>query len=361
MAQNWIRYGVGLDMSSADFMATFVGQNEAEQIKIIAKRKFPNTHGGFEQLHQWVEKKAKKPDLPLRMVMEVTGVYHENLLYQLDQWGYYVSLELGKRTKRYAQSLGIDTKTDPTDAYVLAHMAVSRKLKRWKPITKEAYQVRQILRLREETMESRVAFQNRLHSAQRAHYPDPGVIRSLRRTIKHLIAEEKRLEQQATEMIKKDPEVWKKITRIVKSLPGVGLLSMLKVVVETNGFEAFRSAKQLTRYAGYDIVEKQSGSYKGKTKISKQGNARLRKTLYMPALAHTRCTEGPIKQLYLRVIQRTGLTKKAQTAAQRKLLCLIFALWKSDQTYDPNYQNIPRTLKEGSSDRRPELHEIAPA
>ncbi len=162
-------------------------------------------------------------------------------------------------------------------------------------------------------------------------------------------------------MIKKDPEVWEKITRIVKSLPGVGLLSMLKVVVETNGFEAFRSAKQLTRYAGYDIIEKQSGAYKGKTKISKQGNARIRKTLYMPALAHIRCTEGPIKQLYLRVSQRTGLTKKAQTAAQRKLLCLIFSLWKSDQAYNPNYQNRHQPPKEGSPDQRPELHEIAPA
>ena len=208
MAQTWIRYGVGLDMSSADFMATFVGQNEVEEIKIIAKRKFSNTPGGVEKFHQWVEKKAKNPDLPLRMVMEVTGVYHENLLYHLVQWGYYVSLELGKRTKRYAQSLGLDTKTDPSDAYALAHLAVSRKLKRWKPITKAAYQVRQVLRLRDETVQTRGAFQNRLHSAQRAHYADPGAIRSLKRTIKHLIEEEKRLEKQATEMVKKDPEVW---------------------------------------------------------------------------------------------------------------------------------------------------------
>ena len=62
----------------------------------------------------------------------------------------------------------------------------------------------------------------------------------------------------------------------IKSIPGVGELTAVIVLAETNGFELIRSKSQLSSYAGLDVKEKQSGtSVKGKPRISKKGNRNL--------------------------------------------------------------------------------------
>jgi transposase len=120
-------------------------------------------------------------------------------------------------------------------------------------------------------------------------------------------------------------------------LPGVGLLTAAIVLAETNGFELIRNKKQLTSYAGLDVREKQSGtSVKGKPRISKKGNKHLRKAMHLPALAAIRCDER-YKAIFTRLISKHGIKMKATVAVQRKLLELIYTLFKSTQRYDKDY------------------------
>ncbi|EAY31614.1 IS110 family transposase [Microscilla marina] len=114
-------------------------------------------------------------------------------------------------------------------------------------------------------------------------------------------------------------------------------------VAETNGFELFTSEKQLTSYAGYDIVENESGTRKGKTKISKQGNAHIRRILCMPAFNAIN-VEGVFLNLYNRVFERTKEKMKGYTAVQRKLLCMMYTLWKKDEDFDYSINN--KTVEE---------------
>ena len=132
------------------------------------------------------------------------------------------------------------------------------------------------------------------------------------------------------------------------TLPGVGLLTAAIVLAETNGFELIRNKKQLTSYAGLDVREKQSGtSVKGKPRISKKGNKHLRKAMHLPALAAIRCDER-YKTIFTRLVSKHGIKMKATVAIQRKLLELIFTLFKSTQPYDKNYlakyDNTPTNL-----------------
>jgi transposase len=367
MKQSIIRYGVGFDVSMKDFAVCFKALDQDEVEKIKGTHKFPNTAKGFKAAAAWIEQKRKDKNIPCRMVMEVTGIYHENLIYFLHEQGYYVSLELGKRVKSYLKSLGYDTKTDKEDAKGIASMALYRKLPLWQPASKEFHQAKQLIRHRSRLVSNRVAYHNQLHAHQTGHHPEPAVGRSIKRHIKQLNKEIKELDQQITTRMKADVELWERVKLIVDTLPGVGLLTMAIVLAETDAFSNVRSAKQLTRYAGYDIIEKQSGKFIGKTKISKQGNARLRSAMYMPAMSHLRTVkEGNLLNLYKRLMPRTGgLTKKATTAVQRKLLCLIYALWKSGQAYDPNHQpaSPKRTAttpqNEGSPATEAGLHGIA--
>ena len=365
MANVWIRYGIGFDMSKDSFSACIRGLNSEDVSKIIASRKFSNTAKGFTAAKAWVEAKCKVKTIPCRMLLEVTGVYHESFLYFLDEAGYYVSLELGKRTKSYLKSLGNNSKTDKIDASGLASMALHRKLPQWKPISQEMYHIRQLVRFRNSLVTSNVALKNQLHAYNHMHRAHQEIMRSLTRKIKQTDKEIKAIEKRIKTLLQEDEALWKRIETILDSLLGVGLTTLATVIAETDGFQIIESAKQLTKYAGYDIVERQSGAYKGKSTISKQGNARLRTAMYMPAMAHLRMKKGPLFALYKRLIQRNGgLKKKAGVAVQRKLLCLIYSLWKSGQEYDPNYHLKQQTYaandnQNGSSpDIEPGLHEI---
>jgi transposase len=115
-------------------------------------------------------------------------------------------------------------------------------------------------------------------------------------------------------------------------------------------FEHFNNIKQLTSFAGYDVVQRESGSsVKGKTKISKKGNSYIRKAMYFPAVVS--CTHNPImKNVYVRVIQNKPSKMVGQVAIQRKLLSLIFTLWKNGTTFNPEYKKIVPTEVETTQD-----------
>ena len=121
------------------------------------------------------------------------------------------------------------------------------------------------------------------------------------------------------------------------SIVGIGTLTAVIVVAETNGFELIRNKRQLVSYAGLDVKEKQSGtSVRGKAKLSKKGNRHLRKAMHMPALVAMRNDER-MKAVFARLVSRHGIKMKAVVAIQRKLLELIYTLWKTGKKYDPNY------------------------
>ncbi|MFT4093808.1 MAG: IS110 family transposase, partial [Niabella sp.] len=108
-------------------------------------------------------------------------------------------------------------------------------------------------------------------------------------------------------------------------------------MAETNGFDLIRNKKQLTSYAELDVKEKQSGtSIKGKPRISKKGNKFLRKSLHMPALAAIR-HDDRFKAIFGRLVSRHGIKMKAAVAVQRKLLELMYAVYKKQEKYDKDY------------------------
>jgi len=70
---------------------------------------------------------------------------------------------------------------------------------------------------------------------------------------------------------------------------GVGLLTAAILIAETQGVKLITDGKQLVSYAGYDVVERESGTgIRGQTKISKKGNSRISGALYLPTLVASR-------------------------------------------------------------------------
>ena len=141
-------------------------------------------------------------------------------------------------------------------------------------------------------------------------------------------------------------EMYKKAKMISDSLCGIGMISMLTILSETNGFEDINSQKQLESYAGFDVVENSSGNYHGKTKISKRGNVHLRSVMYMPVISIISKKRNPFFGFYKRLVKRNGgLKKKAMVAVQRKLLVMTYILWKKNEKFDSEYESKKKSEK----------------
>lgn len=362
MSNDKLKYGIGIDVSKDHFHVCFMIMLVSGKIKIAGTTKFAQTKAGFQRFLTWIEKRRKDPSLSLQVALEATGVYHEELLHFLYREGLDVCLILPKISKDYRKSMGSYSKNDKADSKVLAHLSIHRKLRSWEPASQHIYQIRSLLRLRRSLISSRVSFQNQLHAFNYAHQPLAQIGQTLKQVIEQLNEQITQSQAQAIELAKEDQELWENLRKIEASFKGLGVLTLLEVIAETNGFTQFHSIKQLISYAGYDIIENQSGKFEGKTRISKKGNARIRTALHMAALVVIRCKVLPFYDLYLRVRKRNPKIKmKAHVAVQRKLLVYIYTLWKNKQAFDPNYplnQAKKTPQKSGSSETSSELHGI---
>jgi transposase len=154
--------------------------------------------------------------------------------------------------------------------------------------------------------------------------------------VKFLNSQEKEIKEDIAVIVKWNLDLQQTINRIT-TIPGVGALTAVIVLAETNGFELIRNKSQLASYAGLDVKEKQSGtSVKGKPRISKKGNRNLRKSMHLPALTAVKWDDN-FREIYAKLISKHGIKMKALVAIQRKVLELIYVLFKNKTIYDKEY------------------------
>jgi transposase len=302
---------------------------------LYASKTFPNTTKGFEPFVAWVNK-LTEADVPVRFVMEATGVYHESLAYYLDENGYEVSIVLPNKISNYVRTLEKKTVTDQTASEAISLFGLERKLDQWSRPKGIFKKLRQLTRERSQLIELRTICKNQLHAEQAEAEPHKKSIIRLKKRIELLNNQEQEIRTELKEFIKTDAEV-QRFVILLCSISGVGLLTAAAVLGETNGFDLIRNKRQLTSYAGLDVQEKQSGtSVRGKPRISKKGNKHLRKAMHLPALAAIRHDER-YKAVFARLVSRHGIKMKAAIAVQRKLLEMMFTVFKKQEKYDKDY------------------------
>lgn len=324
-----LKQAVGIDVAQNELVVSLGRMHSGLTVDIYAFKTFANRQGGFKALLAWVNR-FMNPGVEVQYVMEATGVYHESLAYFLDDQGCKVSIVLPNKISNYFKTLDVKTITDKTSSEAIARFGLERKLENWKRPKKTFKSLRQLTRERQQIVEQRTIAKNHLHAEKSEAEPVETTIARFSKLINFLDKQIKQVEAEIGTLIKMDQEVQKAVT-LITSIPGVGQLTAAGVLAETNGFDLIRNKKQLTSYAGLDIREKQSGtSVKGKPKISKRGNKHLRRTMHLPALSAKRHDER-FKALYTRVVARHGIKMKAAVAVQRKLLEMIYTIFKTHQ------------------------------
>ena len=243
------------------------------------------------------------------------------------------------------RTLSGKTITDKTCAEAIAMFGLEKKLENWNRPNKIFKNLRQLTRERDQVIQARTVAKNQLHAEQSEAEPGKTSIERLKKQIALFSKKEKEITAEIAVLVKADQQVSNAI-QTIRSVSGVGLLTAATVLAETNGFHLIRNKKQLTSYAGFDVREKQSGtSVKGKPRISKKGNKYLRKAIHLPALAAIRHDER-FKGIYARLVAKHGIKMKAAVAVQRKLLELIYIVYKTNTPYDKNFLKKNQLVKE---------------
>jgi transposase len=332
-----VKQNVGIDISKDDFHVCFIQLTEDQRQRIKASRQFKNTLSGFKQFQTWVDK-HKANGVTVRLTLEATGVYYEQLVHFLnDNTDYHISVVLPNKSKAFSKSLNVKTKTDKVDAKVLGRMGLERNLERWQPISPKMLTIKYLCRERVSLLEEKTAISNRQHALNHSHNPHKDSLKRNQKRMQFIEQQIKQVEKQIAQAVEKDEDLKERIDNVCQ-IKGLGLITVATIVAETGAFDLFTSRAQVTGFAGYDVVENQSGtSLKGKTRISKRGNKYIRRALYFPAITAVE-HEAQFKQLYDRVFEKTGIKMKGYVAVQRKLLLIIYTLFSKNLQYDSTYK-----------------------
>lgn len=162
-------------------------------------------------------------------------------------------------------------------------------------------------------MELKTVLKNQLDALGFAMHHSDEVMGQLRQTIALFETQSKELINAIKKHLKSDDTISSRFAELLK-IKGLGILTLATVLAETNGFELFKNYKQLVSYAGYDVVEAQSGTRIGKTRISKKGNSRIRRALHMPSLVVIQCGVKKYKDLFDRTYEKHGIKMKSYVA-----------------------------------------------
>ena len=146
--------------------------------------------------------------------------------------------------------------------------------------------------------------------------PDSDAIRMFRLVLgegRSLIAQRNQIEDRAVALLKDLPDY-----QLLTSIPGIGPINALTILAEAGDLRRFGHHRQFLKFCGMDLATIQSGTFRGQTKLSKYGNARLRRTLWMAGqvaiLQRTNSFRDKFERYIAQDRQNTHLRRKAYSA-----------------------------------------------
>ena len=153
--------------------------------------------------------------------------------------------------------------------------------------------------------------------------------------VQHLEKEIAQLKKMIKDHINLYPDLQDK-QQLLKTIPGIGEATIAQILAFIGNIEDFENAKQLAAFVGLNPQKRQSGSsVNGRTRLSKIGNADLRKAFYFPAIVAKQ--HNPVMKAFGERLQASGKpTMLVISAIMRKLIHIIYGVLKSGKAFDPN-------------------------
>lgn len=309
-------YGVDISKDVFDVYASKTGHQS-----------FKNDAQGFKAFKKSLHKDAL-------VIMEATGYYHYRLAQFLYKSKVQVSVVNPLSVKRFIQMKLAKVKTDKSDAKAICEYGQLNAVPLYTALTDVQSECLQLFRLLDNYLKKRTQTKNKKHGEETLGIPSKYVYQSLKRDLKHLNKEVAGIETRLLELVKQDQQ--HQLT-LLKSIPGMGVKTALFLIVVTDGFRKFENASQLCSYVGITPTIRESGSsVRGRSRISKVGNKKLRNLLFLCAFSACKHNKA-CRELYERIVNKGKSKKLALIAVSNKLLKQAFAIAKSGLPYDENF------------------------
>ena len=313
---------LGIDISKAKFdVALLVGS------KVKKTRVFDNHLTGFKALSLWL---IKHDITHLQACMEATGSYGDALATYLYDQGFEVCVVNPAQIKSFSGAQLMRAKTDKADAKLIAQFCASMHPTAWMPPPSHVRELQALVQRLAALLQMARQEQNRFDTAASVIQP------SIMTVLGTITAEIKAVEHMIRDHIDHHPDL-KAQSTLLESIPGIGVATISRLLAFVGDVHRFSDAKALAAFVGLNPTVHQSGSsVRGKSRLSKKGNATIRKALYMPAIVARRY--NPIIKEFAQRLKKAGKSNMLIIGAvMRKLLHIIYGVLKSGKPFDANY------------------------
>jgi len=314
----------GVEVSAEELVVSLQGEGQQKALKT-----FPNQPQGHQALVRHLRCAGRR----MRVCLESTGVYGLDLALALHRAGFEVMVANPRAVRHFASALMQRSKNDRLDAVVLLEFALRMPFQAWVPPRPGALQLHCLARRLEALTEMQAAEKSRWHAARATSTTPSALLRDLQRSLRSLRRALARLSAEALNIIGRDPDLNLRY-HLLRSAKGIGPVSAIQILAELGVVTEGLDVRQQVAYAGLDPRQYSSGtSVHKKVRISKAGNAHLRRALYMPALVAIR-RQPNLRAFYQHLLERGKLKMVALVAVMRKLLHAIYGMFKHRQPFD---------------------------
>lgn len=314
---------VGIDVSKATLDIAIRQDNRSEHFQVS------NDLVGFQTLQAQL---SHVPEVVM-VALEASGRYGDGAAHFLVKQGYQVSYLNPKLTHRFSQKNLRYNKTDVHDAHSIAHFAQLHQPSVWHAPSPE----QSVLQQRSRRLEALKKMQQQERNRLKSGLDDPFILAQIQALIQHFETLIQQTQSAMQDLIRQNAAL-KTQFKLLTSIKGIGKVTAQLFLAEIGDIQRFPSVKQLTAFIGLDAQDYQSGtSVKKPSRISKQGNARLRAALYMPALTAMRYNPA-CHHLNQRLEAKHKPPKVRIVAVMKKLVHQIYGVLKSQTPFNPYFQ-----------------------
>ena len=284
-----------------------------------SSHRFKNNKSGWCALRKWLPANHLEG-----VVYEATGSYHKGVERYLGEYGLPIARLDARRARRFAEALGVNAKTDPVDARVLAEFGAFLK-----PATRTLpepalEQLKELVAARRGLVQQSTRIANKGKTAI-----SPLLKRQLRQSAKQVKTQITQIDAECLEIARTSSVLMPRL-EILMSIPAIGTVTAMTLLAEMPELGNLND-KQAASLMGVAPIAHDSGAFRGKRHI-RGGRAQVRQAVYMAALVATRFN-ADMKRKYETLVKNGKPPKVALTAVMRKLIILANALIRDNRTW----------------------------
>jgi len=311
---------LGIDIAKAKFAVALMTADGKVRHKSCA-----NSAAGFADLAAWLQRQRVTT---VHACLEATGTYGDALATWLHDAGHLVSMVNPAIIHAYARTQLARTKTDRLDAELIARFTATQQPPAWTPPAPEIRQLQALVRRLDALQGMRTQELNRLEAGVAV----AAVRASIDAVLANLDAQIAHVKQLIRDHLDRHPDL--RVQReLLTTIPGIGETTAAVLIAELFD-KSYTNARQAAAFAGLVPRLIESGTLRGRSRLSKIGPGRLRKALYLPAVAALRWNPT-IRAVRARLRAAGKPPMVIIGAAMRKLIHLAYGVLKSGRAYEP--------------------------